>query len=265
MGKRLGRKVIAKLSNPAETRFSEIKVVADARDYAKRSKKRRWVLKHLPLFLHHEDRTPGCVQAALFDHFGDSYEMRVPRVIIMEQLFPITQLTGAASAAPVYRDIVRCYEWLYKKCKILHGDISINNLMYRKSHNGIHGVLNDFDLARSRLDVGPQSKQRTGTRQFMALDLLDTKKSYSHFYRHDLESVFYVMVFHFCGHDQGKEATYPSLQDWLEVSNKALWEKKKAFLGSDMPSTTKRFAPLAIWLEELSHMFHQGYTDRKSH
>ncbi|KAF8877693.1 hypothetical protein BD779DRAFT_1803881, partial [Infundibulicybe gibba] len=107
MGKRLGRKVIVKLSNPAETRPSEIKIVADARNYAKRSKKHRWVLKHLPLFLHHEDRAPGRVQGALFDHFGDSYEMRVPRAIIMEQLFPITQLTGAASVAPVYRDIVR--------------------------------------------------------------------------------------------------------------------------------------------------------------
>ncbi|KAF8877694.1 hypothetical protein BD779DRAFT_1401350, partial [Infundibulicybe gibba] len=155
--------------------------------------------------------------------------------------------------------------WLYKKCKILHGDISINNLMYRKNRDGTHGVLNDFDLARSRLAVGPESKQRTGTRQFMALDLLDTKKSYRHFYRHDLESIFYVMVFHFCGHDQGKKATYPSLQDWLEVSNKALWEKKYAFLGRSMPPTIKRFSPLAIWLRELSHMFRRGYRSREDH
>ncbi|KAF8874971.1 hypothetical protein BD779DRAFT_1416944, partial [Infundibulicybe gibba] len=82
--------------------------------------------------------------------------------------------------------------------EIRHSDISINNLMYRKDEDGIgiHGVLNDFDLAQCGDFTGPQSRQRTGTEQFMAYDLLDPHESHPHFYRHDLESIFYVMVFH---------------------------------------------------------------------
>ncbi|KAF8877703.1 hypothetical protein BD779DRAFT_1774805 [Infundibulicybe gibba] len=239
--------VIMKLSNPAESRLSEIETVTNALRRAASSDDARRFLKNLPLIIYHEDRTAGRVQMALLGHFGNLYELRVPRAIIMEQLFPITELTDAASAAPVYRDIVECYQWLFDVCKIRHSDISINNLMYRRDGGRTHD---------------PQSRQRTGTKQFMAYDLLDPHKSHSHFYRHDLESIFYVMVFHLCGHHQGQEVNFISIEDWVGATDKALWKTKYHFLGNDMPRTTEHFTPLSTWLDQLSEIFQKGYAAR---
>jgi len=76
------------------------------------------------------------------------------------------------------------------KAGIQHGDISVSNLMHR---NGT-GVLNDFDLAR--LDTpGIRGFDRTGTKPFLALDLLtadaqDGKAERR--YRYDLESFLWI-------------------------------------------------------------------------
>ncbi|KAF8874972.1 hypothetical protein BD779DRAFT_1450466, partial [Infundibulicybe gibba] len=151
--------------------------------------------------------------------------------------------------------------WLFDVCEIRHSDISINNLMYRRENGRTHGVLNDFDLASCGEFTGPQSRQRTGTKQFMAYDLLDPHKSHSHFYRHDLESIFYVMVFHFCGHHQGEEIPF-SLRDWSEISGGMLWKSKIAFLNEIPPSTTDHYVPLWNWIIKLSLIFRRGYSAR---
>ena len=113
---------------------------------------------------------------------------------------------------------------------VLHRDISENNLMiYRPGETdripdevseqyfvhsasqapklnkvqSSHGILNDFDMASMRKKDGTidSDKDRhhhlTGTRPFMALDLLETPSATEptfHLYRHDLESFFYILV-----------------------------------------------------------------------
>ena len=57
----------------------------------------------------------------------------------------------------------------------------------------MYGVLNDFDLAVFRDVQSPSLKQRTGTKPFMAIDLLQ-RNAAVHMYRHDLESMFYVLI-----------------------------------------------------------------------
>ena len=89
---------------------------------------------------------------------------------------------------------------------ILHRDLSLSNIMYRiveeESEAGVvekkvHGVLTDFDLASFtedlKKDYAKTSQQRTGTPPFMAHELLDGSDTL-HLYRHDLESLFYVML-----------------------------------------------------------------------
>ena len=39
------------------------------------------------------------------------------------------------------------YRWLYEVPKILHQDISLNNLMLRKEDGNVYAVLNDLDFA----------------------------------------------------------------------------------------------------------------------
>ena len=61
----------------------------------------------------------------------------------------------------------------------------------------VYGVLMDFDLSswteRLEGDYTRTSKQRTGTPPYMASELL-TETSVTHVYRHDLESLFYIML-----------------------------------------------------------------------
>ena len=61
------------------------------------------------------------------------------------------------------------------------------------------GVLNDFDLARSRaVDRKPSSKDNTGTLPFLALDLLIKGPSgglVQHLYRHDAESFTWCLIY----------------------------------------------------------------------
>ncbi|KAF8874969.1 hypothetical protein BD779DRAFT_1678453 [Infundibulicybe gibba] len=240
-----GELVAVKLSNPTESRPSEVKIIKGARRHAKITNA-GWVLNNLPRIVYHEDRIVGSSQRALFNCFPESYKLRVPRIMIMEQLFPVTDLTNATAVAPVYRDIVKCYDWLYNEREI-------------------HGVLNDYDLARCGRPTGPQSMQKTGTKQFMAVDLLNPFISYVHLYRHDLESLFYVILFHLCKHSKDGEHSVPSLEAWLEAPQDRLHQMKLAFfnqMAAPLPPVQKDFAPIEAWTTELYWMFHQGYATR---
>ncbi len=67
--------------------------------------------------------------------------------------------------------------------------------MWHRRRGRICGVLNDFDLSSFRDNTAPSSKQRTGTRPYMARELhQQEEKSIRHLYRHDLESLFYVLL-----------------------------------------------------------------------
>ncbi|KAJ7229554.1 hypothetical protein B0H12DRAFT_992912, partial [Mycena haematopus] len=105
--------------------------------------------------------------------------------------------------------------WLYEHPRIMHCDISLNNLMYREIAGKIYGVLNDFDLSVVLSgDFGSTSKQRTGT--VPALDLLEPGPPPPHLYRFDLESLFYVMVIASCSYEDGEEIENPPFESWVE-------------------------------------------------
>ena len=87
--------------------------------------------------------------------------------------------------------------WALWQEGIEHGDISIGNLMY--DPDTYRGVLNDFDLARSRaVDRKPSSKDNTGTLPFLALDLLCNEAFdglVRRLYRHDAESFTWCLIY----------------------------------------------------------------------
>ncbi|KAG7442442.1 uncharacterized protein BT62DRAFT_831848, partial [Guyanagaster necrorhizus] len=78
---------------------------------------------------------------------------------------------------------------------ILHRDISMANIRYRKDSQGnIFGVLNDFDLS-SLLPINEAtSVPRMGTPPYMAVDLLKERCDGPHLYRHDLEALCYIFL-----------------------------------------------------------------------
>ncbi|KAL2890694.1 serine/threonine-protein kinase Sgk2 [Ceratocystis lukuohia] len=118
------------------------------------------------------------------------------------------------------RDAIKAHRSLYVTGKILHRDISPNNIIITnpETANGFKGMLIDLDLAKV-LDSEPSgARHRTGTMQFIAIEVLRKK---DHTYRHDLESFFYVLLW-MCAHQAwsngfaGKEipAKYSRLRKW---------------------------------------------------
>jgi serine/threonine protein kinase len=90
------------------------------------------------------------------------------------------------------RDTIKAYQSLLSNAKILHQDISENNIIITdpKMAGGFTGMLIDLDLA---IVDGERTGGRhmTGTMDFMAIDVL---RGVEHTYRYDLESFFYVLL-----------------------------------------------------------------------
>jgi serine/threonine protein kinase len=161
-------------------------------------------------------------------------------------------------------DLVPGYRWLYDVPKILHRDISLNNLMLRKEGDNVYAVLNDLDLAVSADVKSMSSKHRTGTKPFMAIDLIHPDPTV-HMYRHDLESMFYVLVWITSRFHNGQEITDPPLQEWADNGGVTLLKEKNSFLMSMPPRRTEQFESFGRWIASMQKMFLDGLHAHASH
>src|ERR1700722_13929567 len=150
------------------------------------------------------------------------------------------------------------YQWLVENPRILHRDISLRNLMLRKKGDKVYGILNDFDLAVYEDRTLPSSKQRTGTRPYMAVDLLE-KKASKHMYRHDLESMIWVFLKITLDYEDGEEIANAPLRGWQNLGDEAMAEKKSTFLIRRLPLLTKAYQPLAVWAARMREIVLDGY------
>ncbi|KAJ7471911.1 hypothetical protein FB451DRAFT_1134717 [Mycena latifolia] len=136
--------------------------------------------------------------------------------------------------------------------------------MFRVTGEGhICGVLNDSDLS---VQLGSPSHststQRTGTKPFMACDLL-VRNPPLHCYRFDLESLYYALLFLTCRYHDGKEVEDPPFEEWYHLGTEALGDAKRHFIGDPITdSLTPNFLPLKIWLTRLLGMFRKGIRAR---
>ena len=133
--------------------------------------------------------------------------------------------------------------------------------MYRNKDGKIFGVLNDYDLAIFKSNTSPSSKNRTGTKPFMAIDLLGQNPDV-HRYRHDLESMFYVIVFVTTRYHDGKEIADPPLQKWLDFSQDLLKDAKVSFIHDTLPPTTPSYTGFDDWTDEMRKMLSHARTAR---
>jgi serine/threonine protein kinase len=91
------------------------------------------------------------------------------------------------------RDAIKAHQSLYLEGKILHRDISENNIIITdpETADGFTGMLIDLDLAKETGSKRSGARHKTGTMEFMAIGIL---RQADHTYRHDLESLFYVIL-----------------------------------------------------------------------
>ncbi|OAA34135.1 serine/threonine-protein kinase Sgk2 [Beauveria brongniartii RCEF 3172] len=122
------------------------------------------------------------------------YENRILSCIVISPAGRvISDFSTIRELLEALRDAIRAHRSLYLKGRILHRDISSNNIIITSPEkaDGFKGMLIDLDLAKER-DSGPSgARHQTGTVQFMAIEVL---RGVDHTYRHDLESFFYVLI-----------------------------------------------------------------------
>ncbi|KAJ7613921.1 hypothetical protein FB45DRAFT_3276 [Roridomyces roridus] len=243
-----GADVVVKWVWSPKTRAAEADFVRRARDLAEMENPS--MLHHLPNFLHVEEEV-------------EIDEDVVLRVLVQELLTPLDDSTLTADElAKAFKDIFECYRWLFEVAKILHRDISVKNLMYRRKDGQIFGVLNDFDLAHLAVDdSSPPSGQRIGTIPYMAMDLLVPNPP-SHLPRHDLESLFYVLVFVVCQTDSDTHPG-PPLRRWKDRDMNIEWAfKSAAFLLDGFPPVRPGFERFTLPILLLRRVFRNGLNAR---
>ena len=92
-------------------------------------------------------------------------------------------------------------------------------------------MLIDLDLAKELNSRLSGARHRTGTMEFMAIQVLE---GHTHPYRHDLDSFFYVFLWIIIQHNpEGGEKQLPKeseLQEWYTGSYRALALAKTAHM-----------------------------------
>ncbi|KAK0475749.1 hypothetical protein IW261DRAFT_1492684 [Armillaria novae-zelandiae] len=283
--------VVVKISWPGIYRDSEKKLMDRAKAKAEEmcpGDETHWVLGHLPEILHSQDfrfdkedsPQKRLMELLIKANYADGktfiYEERVLRITVSERLFPITDLTNVKDIAQVFFDIFRSHHWLYENAQILHRDMSLNNMMYRKRSKRnirIRGVLNDFDLSSVIPLQEATSLHRTGTPPYMAHELLG-QSDIGHLYRHDVEAFYYVLLMLCCRYEivwspEGnamKELSEDKkdlpFEKWYDrtTSWETLADAKHHFLTSVKPiPLSKSFSAFLPWLKPFDNETLGGY------
>ncbi len=152
------------------------------------------------------------------------------------------------------------HRWLCEKAKILHRDLSEGNIMVRRrSDNKVSGVLNDFDLAIRIGQNTNTSRQRTGTAPYMAIDILEASPPPVHLYRHDLESLYYVLVCVVC------DRNHHDIQKWFNRTGQDMAVFKRAFFGKPALPPQSGFEVFSKWINKINLAFRYGLFAQSNH
>ncbi|KAJ1661657.1 hypothetical protein EV178_006491, partial [Coemansia sp. RSA 1646] len=130
----------------------------------------------------------------LDDDQGFVNGLRVHKVICMKGVGkPLKELENVFELICVMADAMECHWEIYQRCKILHRDISTNNILFSGSGSKIKGMLIDFDHAICEDDKDAvRHFERTGTLPFMSINNLEGGKL-EHSLLDDWESLIYIL------------------------------------------------------------------------
>ncbi|KAL0580875.1 hypothetical protein V5O48_001167 [Marasmius crinis-equi] len=224
---------VLKLSCPEVSRDSEPDFILEARKSCQDDPE---TLACLPMLLAHKDYKDFAT-TRIREFLGleiVNKRPRIPRAVVLPLYIPITALTTGdwTEFMAAFWKLVRAHATLWT-CGIQHGDISDGNLMYEIQDGKVVPKLCDYDLAHFSHKEGPTGFTNTGTRRFMALDLLDdvamegkVKKEY----RHDLESFAWVLVWILGRYSGSKQIQDPDFDDWKDPRWEILVQRRTAFI-----------------------------------
>jgi hypothetical protein len=170
----------------------------------------------------------------------------------------------------------------WKEGRILRRNLSDADLMVnfvnnpKESSRQVQGIITDWDIASKHGDDGDviaSAALHQITTPFMTCDLLNEKLAWSHCYRHELESLFYILLWAAVHYDLENRLRYrtavnkgqvlPALSQW---TGKYMRLHKLVFILDDVEKH-KIFSHIGLeyktietdWLEPLSELFRQAY------
>ncbi|KAG5985582.1 hypothetical protein E4U52_001176, partial [Claviceps spartinae] len=115
----------------------------------------------------------GNTKPSLYTPGEDLWENRIYSCLVVSPAGRvISEFRTIKELLEAERDAIKAHQSLYVKGKILHRDISSNNIIITnpETADGFKGMLIDLDLAKVR-DSGPSgARHQTGTMQFMAVE-----------------------------------------------------------------------------------------------
>ncbi|KAJ2920695.1 hypothetical protein H1R20_g16399, partial [Candolleomyces eurysporus] len=209
----------------------------------------------------------------------DNYHERVLRAFCSRFCKPLWEADSVEEFKQIWLDCLECHHAAWKQGKVLHRDLSENNLMFYRDPNGdVKGVLNDWDMAsyidENGLTIRSGAHHRTGTLPFMATDLLTSEGGQEHYFRHELESFVYLLVWaalHYDLQNREREDPKPKVADWNGPTNDISASVKNNFFS--MPNYAedvyKQARPewadvIREWVEPLRDLFDDArYAARK--
>ncbi|KAH9855852.1 hypothetical protein C2E23DRAFT_554052 [Lenzites betulinus] len=157
---------------------------------------------------------------------------------MMRRLEPIHALVGE-DFIRAWLECARAHHLIWLKgIRVHHRDLNLKNLMfYRDGDNRPRGVVNDWDFACDTQDLQTHTGlELTGTMPFMAIELLTNaafRGEVRHMYRHDLESVFWILIWVVSCIEDGKQIDpLPEMyQEWTSGHMRTCCHSKRSFLS----------------------------------
>ncbi|KAJ2822246.1 hypothetical protein GGI24_003997, partial [Coemansia furcata] len=114
------------------------------------------------------------IEDSLMDMVTGGSLFRAHRRIVLEPIGkPLCTVQTAKEFITDICDVMLCHYEIVNKCKILHQDISDNNILVVRKNGTVHGLLIDFDCAVNiSEDREDASGEMNGTIPFMSLNNL---------------------------------------------------------------------------------------------
>ncbi|KAF5375479.1 hypothetical protein D9757_009950 [Collybiopsis confluens] len=160
------------------------------------------------------DLNQNILQKRLKSHFGEAYEMRSLRATVLEKPKPLSSLRSAREFA-----------------QFTAGSTNSQKFCIVTS------------VWPTSCSAERATKHRTGTKPFMAHNLLNTNWDKGHFYRHDLESLFYIILILSCLYTGlTTRASTLLFEDWFDGVDQVPSNAKYVFIlleSSQLPQTLR--------------------------
>ena len=209
----------------------------------KQTKRSRSSSQKSKLNLEHEAMQPvkDAGTTSLYDSGKEEFDNRLLGCLVITPAGrAISDFKSIEELLTALRDSIKAHSSLYLKGKILHRDISENNIIITdpEKANGFTGMLIDMDLAKEVGSGRSGARHQTGTMEFMAIEVL---RKVAHTYRHDLESFLYVLLW-ICARrawerefqcDSADRPTRNILKTWYTGDYDDIAHAKQGFMYAD--------------------------------